>query len=89
MPSDYWTASDYLATIASDYPATIRQTRGRGSLGGAAPAFVPWGRSGTPPGGLHRPFLAVAGGGNTAERPAFAQKRPLNRFYRCGREKYR
>lgn len=44
MPSDYWTASDYLATIASGYPATIRHTRGRGSLGGAAPVFVPWGR---------------------------------------------
>lgn len=89
MPSDYWTASDYLATIASDYPATIRHTRGRGSLDGAAPVFAPQGRSGTPPGGLGRPLLGIAGGGNTAERLAFAQKRPLNRFYYCGREKYR
>ena len=58
MPSDYWTASDYLATIAGDYPATIGYTRGRGSLGGAAPVFVPWGGAG--------PGARASGGGGWA-----------------------
>lgn len=81
MPSDYWTASDYLATIASDYPATIGYIRGRGSLGGAAPVFVPWGR-------VWRAWLDAASGINAADALAFAQKCPLNRFYCYGREKY-
>lgn len=41
MPSDCWAVSDYLATIASDYPATIRHTRGRGSQGGGCARIRP------------------------------------------------